>query len=853
MEGTNQLLIEFHQQLETVREEIRREMAERMALLQRENDVLRSQVQSAVSIASNSRPNRRSDLMNAATRLDLSVSPPSTTPPAASTDPVSLTLGLSPTPTGEPYSAVISQVIPYTPLVPATTPLANIPVCFFTESLRVRPNGLGLHAETQSIPMTTPYNTPTEPSIPQYRSRTSGDPGPSNSNPSTGVSSAPVGPSIPNYGDRGGGEATPSNFMQDARRSGHSVSFLEPHTQRLSIFDTSSTSTFSERRPEVIQVAGPTSSSPGPLHSDMEDQMSMFMEQMRQMQDKINGLPGVPPHLDRASRTCYAESPFSRHVTNVEIPRKFVAPAMKMFDGTSDPVEHVAQFKQRMLAVALTPDQREACMCRGFGTTLSGPALTWFVNLPNEGIDSFAELVDSFTQQFASSRTLEKQTSDLYRIIQQRDESLRDYFHRFNREKVSISRCDIPTTIEAFRRGLKNDSELYRELTKFLCRTFEDVQAITLAFIRLEEDLRAQPHADSYEGGHRKSSTSRRHDYRTGKPYAKAEERPVTAATHWLDDPDLPPVILDYCFNVSTLGLINSLEKLGEKVRWPKRTDKPVGKRDPSKHCDFDNDIGHNTEDCVTLRKEVAYLLTEIVSERTKALLGRTDKSSTKATRPPSPSAPCQVINFINGGSDLCGLTYSAAKRHAREYSRDKSLQVCQVERRRDDWRNTDIAFDESDMSDPMQPHHDTLVISLRVANFEVKRVLVDNGSTTNITTMWMLEQMGIKEDDITKSGSTLVGFNGEPSRTIGNISLPVYANGVNVQVKFDVVQDLPAYNMISGTPWLHQMGAIPSTYHQVIKFPTPWGVESIRGDLVVAKSCYQTAMKPTANPPTSA
>ncbi|CAH9065096.1 unnamed protein product [Cuscuta epithymum] len=77
MEGTNQLLIKFHQQLETVREEIRREMAERMALLQWENDVLRSQVQFAVSIASNSRPNRRTDLMNAATRLDLGVSPPS--------------------------------------------------------------------------------------------------------------------------------------------------------------------------------------------------------------------------------------------------------------------------------------------------------------------------------------------------------------------------------------------------------------------------------------------------------------------------------------------------------------------------------------------------------------------------------------------------------------------------------------------------------------------------------------------------------------------------------------------------------------------------------------------------------
>ncbi|CAH9098257.1 unnamed protein product [Cuscuta epithymum] len=139
---------------------------------------------------------------------------------------------------------------------------------------------------------------------------------------------------------------------------------------------------------------------------------------MRQMQDKINGLPGVPPPLDRASRTCYEESPFNRRITEVGIPRKFIAPSMKIFDGTSDPGEHVAQYKQHMMAMSLHLDQREACMCRGFGGTLSGPALSWFVNLPNEVINSFAELVDLFNQQFASSRVLEKRTSDLYRVVQ---------------------------------------------------------------------------------------------------------------------------------------------------------------------------------------------------------------------------------------------------------------------------------------------------------------------------------------------------------------------------------------------------------------------------------------------------
>lgn len=39
-------------------------------------------------------------------------------------------------------------------------------------------------------------------------------------------------------------------------------------------------------------------------------------------------------------------------------------------------------------------------------------------------------------------------------------------------------------------------------------------------------------------------------------------------------------------------------------------------------------------------------------------------------------------------------------------------------------------------------------------------------------------------------------------------------------------------------------MGAIPSTLHQTIKFRTPWGVRSIRGDQEIARHCYQVALK---------
>lgn len=43
-----------------------------------------------------------------------------------------------------------------------------------------------------------------------------------------------------------------------------------------------------------------------------------------------------------------------------------------------------------------------------------------------------------FNQQFANSRKVQKQTSDLYYVMQRYGESLEEYIHRLNREKVSI-------------------------------------------------------------------------------------------------------------------------------------------------------------------------------------------------------------------------------------------------------------------------------------------------------------------------------------------------------------------------------------------------------------------------------
>ncbi|KAF2604061.1 hypothetical protein F2Q70_00026088 [Brassica cretica] len=192
----------------------------------------------------------------------------------------------------------------------------------------------------------------------------------------------------------------------------------------------------------------------------------MFSKKLDAIQSMVERLRGVTPPIRKSNPNSYADTPFTDEITLIEMPKKFSFPSINAYDGTTDPDDHVAQYRQKMLAVTLPKESREATICKGFGSTLTGPALQWYINLPSRSIASFAILSDKFVEQFATSRDLEK-IFGLYKILQHRAEPLRGYIARFNQEKVAIPECSIPTAISAFKRGLLPDGDLYKELTKY--------------------------------------------------------------------------------------------------------------------------------------------------------------------------------------------------------------------------------------------------------------------------------------------------------------------------------------------------------------------------------------------------
>ncbi|KAF2591214.1 hypothetical protein F2Q70_00038367 [Brassica cretica] len=215
----------------------------------------------------------------------------------------------------------------------------------------------------------------------------------------------------------------------------------------------------------------------------------MFSDRLYAMQSMVERLPGVAPPIRKSNPDSYADTPFTDEITLIEMPMKFSFPSIKAYDGTTDPDDHVAQYRQRMLVVALPKGSRKATMCKGFGSTLTGPALQWYINLPSRSTASFAVLSDKFVEQFASSMDLEKTSNSLYEILQHRAEPLRGYIARFNQEKVAIPECSIPTAISAFKRSLLPDGDLYKELTKYQCKTNKDVLSRAWAQVKWEEDI----------------------------------------------------------------------------------------------------------------------------------------------------------------------------------------------------------------------------------------------------------------------------------------------------------------------------------------------------------------------------
>ena len=118
-----------------------------------------------------------------------------------------------------------------------------------------------------------------------------------------------------------------------------------------------------------------------------------------------------------------------------------------------------------------------------------------------------------------------------------------------------------------------------------------------------------------------------------------------------------------------------------------------------------------------------------------------------------------------------------------------------------------------------------------RINGFIVKRILVDQGSGVEVMYPYLFKGLGLKNEDLSKYDTPLVGFNGQMVVPEGQISLPVNMEGNEVMVAFIVVNSFSSYTAILGRLWIHAMGPVPSTLHVKVKFHIEYGIAIVRGN----------------------
>ncbi|XP_070043153.1 uncharacterized protein [Nicotiana tomentosiformis] len=269
----------------------------------------------------------------------------------------------------------------------------------------------------------------------------------------------------------------------------------------------------------------------------------------------------------------------------------------------------------------------------------------------------------------------------------------------------------------------------------------------------------------------------------------------------------------------------------------PMRSD--PSQRDPNLWCEYYGANGHHNRDCRHLCKEVATLLKnvhlkEFLSDRAKNNYGHNldNTEPSKAGEYP----PRQKINMIFGGNEINGVTFLVAKKTKVSVNHSKRLQEVIED---------DITFTEEDAYGLLLPHNDALVISLNVLDFKIKRVLVYLGSSANIIQWRVLKQAKLT-GSIIPATKLLVGFNLASVTARGEILLPTNAEGVMKTTLFEVVDDDMSYNIILGSPWIQETKNVPSTYHQLMKFPTLEGIIQIRGDQPAIRNMKEISISNT-------
>ena len=132
-----------------------------------------------------------------------------------------------------------------------------------------------------------------------------------------------------------------------------------------------------------------------------------------------------------------------------------------MYNGRTDPMEHVSHFNQRMAIHS----KNEPLMCKVFPSSLGPVAMKWFDSLKASSIDSFKELTQAFGSRFVMCRKVPRPLAFLLSLSMKEGETLKTYSNKYWEMFNEVDGDFDNVTISTFKLGLLAEHGLRKSLT----------------------------------------------------------------------------------------------------------------------------------------------------------------------------------------------------------------------------------------------------------------------------------------------------------------------------------------------------------------------------------------------------
>ncbi|GJU13103.1 reverse transcriptase domain-containing protein [Tanacetum coccineum] len=257
----------------------------------------------------------------------------------------------------------------------------------------------------------------------------------------------------------------------------------------------------------------------------------------------------------------------------------------------------------------------------------------------------------------------------------------------------------------------------------------------------------------------------------------------------------------------------------------------PIEKRNARKFCEFHGEVGHTTDECMHLKRQIEEML--------------------KAGK---------LTHLIKELKQNNGKDQIKTAKKGENSGKDKSLAILMVQ----PWRKivrqriTQTFSPKSVISFPPIGEEDgtegPMIIEAEIGGHCVHRMYVDGGSSLEILYEHYFNRFRPEvRNQMIHATAPLVGFSREIIWPLGQISMLVKIgddeHSISVWMKFMVVRSPSPYNGIIGRPGVRKIQAVPSTTHGMLKFLVDGGIVTLRSSKIIPLECTMVSGPGTPQP----